>query len=199
MFEPSTNASSPWCCLSPRELGLRDESPSYLHCPEDWDRETTEVRDGQKGRTPHVQDTAERAAPGGVGGVPAADRRGRLPRSRAVPAGAVQPYRSALCNFLRGHSDVVLRLAVDMYACGLSTRDIEAAFTDEQGDCLLSRSAVWEHPSGTCQAHHRIGLRSGLLSLTFMTCVTTLLPREQRQRDGATPAIIPSRPVRLSP
>jgi transposase-like protein len=57
---------------------------------------------------------------------------------------AEQPYRSALYDFLRGHSDVVERLAIEMYARGLSTRDVEAAFTDEQGTCLLSKSAVSE-------------------------------------------------------
>ncbi len=31
-----------------------------------------------------------------------------------------------------------------MYARGLSTRDIEAAFTDERGVCLLSRTGVSE-------------------------------------------------------
>jgi len=57
---------------------------------------------------------------------------------------AGQPYRSALYDFLRGHSEVVERLAVEMYARGLSTRDVEAAFTDERGTCLLSKSAVSE-------------------------------------------------------
>ncbi len=55
---------------------------------------------------------------------------------------AGQPYRSQLYDFLRGHSDVVERLAIEMWARGLSTRDVEAAFTDEQGVCLLSRTAV---------------------------------------------------------
>lgn len=54
------------------------------------------------------------------------------------------PYRSALFNFLRGHSDVLERLAVEMYARGLSTRDVEAAFTGPDGTCLLSRTAVSE-------------------------------------------------------
>ena len=43
------------------------------------------------------------------------------------------------------------QLATEMYARGLSTRDIEAAFTDERGVCLLSRTgasevteALWE-------------------------------------------------------
>ncbi|MGH7561611.1 MAG: transposase, partial [Gemmatimonadales bacterium] len=57
---------------------------------------------------------------------------------------AGQPYRSALYDFLRGHSDVVQTLAVEMYARGLSTRDIAAAFTDATGACLLSKSAVSE-------------------------------------------------------
>jgi len=57
---------------------------------------------------------------------------------------AGMPYRSALYDFLRGHSDVVERLALEMWARGLSTRDVEAAFTDEQGVCLLSKSAVSE-------------------------------------------------------
>lgn len=53
-------------------------------------------------------------------------------------------YRSKLFDFLRGNSDALERLAVEMYARGLSTRDIEAAFTDENGECLLSRTAVSE-------------------------------------------------------
>lgn len=58
--------------------------------------------------------------------------------------GAGAPYRSRLFDFLRGDSEMVERLAVEMYARGLSTRDIEAAFTDEEGTCLLSRTAVSE-------------------------------------------------------
>jgi len=34
--------------------------------------------------------------------------------------------------------------AIAMYARGLSTHDVEAAFTDERGTCLLSKSAVSE-------------------------------------------------------
>ena len=53
-------------------------------------------------------------------------------------------YRSKLYDFLRGHSHVVERLAIEMYARGLSTRHVEAAFTDADGVCLLSRTAVSE-------------------------------------------------------
>jgi putative transposase len=33
-------------------------------------------------------------------------------------------------------------MAIEMYARGLSVRDIEAAFVDEAGRCVLSKSAV---------------------------------------------------------
>ena len=55
-----------------------------------------------------------------------------------------EPYRCSLYDLLRGDSGMVQRLATGMYARGLSTRDIEDAFTDEQGRCLLSRSKVSE-------------------------------------------------------
>jgi putative transposase len=67
-------------------------------------------------------------------------------------------YRSRLMDFLRGHSDVLDRLAVEMYARGLSTRDIEDALKEATGDPLLSRTAVseltdilWEDYEAFCQ------------------------------------------------
>jgi transposase-like protein len=50
------------------------------------------------------------------------------------------------------------RLATEMYARGLSTRDIEAAPTDASEQCLFSRRAVseltdtlWEECQAFCQ------------------------------------------------
>ena len=57
---------------------------------------------------------------------------------------AAQTYHSRLAGFLRGHSDILQRLAVEMYARGLSTRDIEDALSEATGDRLLSRTAVSE-------------------------------------------------------
>jgi len=51
-------------------------------------------------------------------------------------------FESTLLGFLRRNTDVLERLAVEMYARGLSTRDIEDAFRDATGHCLLSRSGV---------------------------------------------------------
>jgi len=62
----------------------------------------------------------------------------QVPQVRDAP----QTYRSRLMIFLRGNSDVLERLAVEMYARGLSTRDIEDALEEATGDRLLSRTAV---------------------------------------------------------
>jgi transposase-like protein len=62
----------------------------------------------------------------------------QIPQVREAP----ETYRSRLMTFLRGNSDVLERLAVEMYARGLSTRDIEMALEEATGDRLLSRTAV---------------------------------------------------------
>ena len=73
--------------------------------------------------------------------------------------GLDSPYRSKLMDFLRGNSDVLEYLVVQMYTRGLSTRDIEDAFRDPvTGEMLLGRSAVseltdslWEDYQAFCQ------------------------------------------------
>jgi putative transposase len=64
----------------------------------------------------------------------------------AVPQvrGAGEPFRSSLMSFLDGNSEVLERLVTEMYARGLSTRDVEDAFRDATGEVLLSKSAVSE-------------------------------------------------------
>jgi len=52
--------------------------------------------------------------------------------------------RSRSVRALGKRSAALERLAVEMYARGLSTRDIEATFADEEGNSLLSKSAVSE-------------------------------------------------------
>ena len=58
--------------------------------------------------------------------------------------GAGAPFRSSLMGFLDGNSEVLDRLVTEMYARGLSTRDVEDAFTDSTGELLISKSAVSE-------------------------------------------------------
>lgn len=63
-----------------------------------------------------------------------------LPQVREVDGSAL----SALPDALTGRTDALERLAVEMYARGCSTRDIEAIFRDDAGRGLLSRTAVSE-------------------------------------------------------
>jgi putative transposase len=58
--------------------------------------------------------------------------------------GAGSPFRSTLMGFLDGNSDVLDRLVTEVYARGMSTRDIEDAFRDVTGGLLISKSAVSE-------------------------------------------------------
>ncbi len=55
-----------------------------------------------------------------------------------------EPFRSRIRETVRGRTEELEALAVEMYARGLSTRDIEAVFADSDGRSLLSRSAVSE-------------------------------------------------------
>ena len=76
-------------------------------------------------------------------------RRGKLKSAEgrieyAVPqvADRAEPFRSQIRAIIQGRTTELERLAVEMYARGLSTRDIEAAFSDEAGQSVLSKSAV---------------------------------------------------------
>jgi len=55
-----------------------------------------------------------------------------------------KPFVSRLRAALSGRTQELERLAVERYARGLSTRDIEDAFTDEAAQRLLSRTTVSE-------------------------------------------------------
>ena len=62
-------------------------------------------------------------------------------RRRRLPA---RSSRSARLGHLKGHSEALEDLAVEMLARGLSVRDIEDAFKDATGRLLLSRTAISE-------------------------------------------------------
>lgn len=64
----------------------------------------------------------------------------------AVPQvrGGGGPFSPTLMSFLDGNSEVLESLVTEMYARGLSTRDVEDAFTDATGQLLISKSAVSE-------------------------------------------------------
>ena len=69
---------------------------------------------------------------------------GRIDYLAPQVAGTDAPFRSALRAQLKGRSEELDNLAIEMLARGLSVRDIEDTFKDEEGRLLLSRTAVSE-------------------------------------------------------
>ena len=67
---------------------------------------------------------------------------GKIPIRVPQVRDADGPFRSTLMGFLEGNSDVLDRLVMEMYARGMSTRDVEDAFRDVTGELVISRSAV---------------------------------------------------------
>ncbi len=53
-----------------------------------------------------------------------------------------EPFSSKLKEFFRGNTDCLEKLTAEMYARGLSTRDIEDALFEATGDLILSKSSV---------------------------------------------------------
>jgi putative transposase len=67
---------------------------------------------------------------------------GSMEYSTPQIAGRGEPFRSPIREHLKGHTQGLEDLAIEMLARGLSVRDIEDAFKDESGRLLLSRTAV---------------------------------------------------------
>ncbi|MER8944173.1 transposase [Mesorhizobium sp. M0915] len=64
----------------------------------------------------------------------------------SAPAGrgTTEPFRSEIREHLKGRTEALENLAVELLARGLSVREIEDAFRDETGRLLLSKTAVSE-------------------------------------------------------
>jgi len=89
--------------------------------------------------------------PGGASGYRNGKRTGRLKTSEGEVEysspqvrGIDSSHLTELRTHLRGRTKRLEELAVEMYARGCSTRDIEAIFKTEEGRSLLSRTAVSE-------------------------------------------------------
>ena len=67
---------------------------------------------------------------------------GTISVSRPQVRDTEEPYYSRLAAFFKGNTEVLEKLAVEMYARGLSTRDVEDALMEATGDMVLSKSAV---------------------------------------------------------
>ena len=107
----------------------------------------------------------------------------------AVPQvrGAAEPFRSSLMGFLDGNSEVLESLVNEMYARGLSTRDVEDAFRDATGELLISKSAVSRRSPTGCGRTTRpssAGTCPGWRSSTcsWMRCLSRCAGTGRRRR-----------------
>ena len=69
---------------------------------------------------------------------------GKVPLEVPQTRGTEQPFHSKLLDEMKGRTGALERMASEMYARGLSTRDVEAVFVSATGEQLLSRSVVSE-------------------------------------------------------
>ena len=74
-------------------------------------------------------------------------------------ADSPETFSSRFWPHIKGHSEQLEKIAVEMYARGCSTRDIEELLKDEDGNILLSKSAIsqlnqrlWEEYEAFCKA-----------------------------------------------
>lgn len=107
----------------------------------------------------------------------------QVPQVRDAP----ETYRSPLMARLRGNSEVLERLAIEMYTRGLSARDIEDAIAEATGERLLSRTGVsritetiWEDH----QAFIQRDLSSFPLVYLFLDAVFESLRRQGGGKEG---------------
>jgi putative transposase len=69
---------------------------------------------------------------------------GKVPLEVPQTRGTEQPFHSKVLDEMSGRTGALERMASEMYARGLSTRDVEAVFVSATGEQLLSRSVVSE-------------------------------------------------------
>jgi len=108
----------------------------------------------------------------------------RVPQVR----GAGETYRSSLMTFLEGNSDVLDRLVTEMYARGLSTRDVEDAFRDATGELLISKSAVSEITDQLWEDYQNFIARDlSNIEVEYLFCDAVF---ESLRRQGAKEALL---------
>jgi len=110
---------------------------------------------------------------------------GEIPFAVPQVSDTPQPYESKVRQHVSGRSEQLEHLASEMFARGLSTRDIEEAFTDKDGNKLLSKSAVSDITEVLWQQYEQFATRdlSGCeIAYLFLDGVAERLnPGERRQ------------------
>jgi transposase-like protein len=91
-------------------------------------------------------------------------------------------------SFLEGNSDVLERLVTEMYARGLSTRDVEDAFRDATGELLISKSAVSQITDQLWEDYQAFIARDlSEISVEYLFCDAIF---ESLRRQGAKEALL---------
>ncbi len=91
-------------------------------------------------------------------------------------------------GFLEGNSEVLDRLVMEMYARGLSTRDVEDAFRDATGELVISRSAVSEVTDGLWDQYEAFCARDlSDIEVEYLFCHGIY---ESLRRHGAKEAVL---------
>jgi putative transposase len=151
---------------------LEAEQADYLGGRGRYERRGDDQRGSRNGYEPGRLRTAE-----GAIGV-------RVPQVR----GTAEPYRSSLMGFLEGNSEVLERLVTEMYARGLSTRDVEDAFRDATGELLISKSAVSEITDQLWEDYQAFIARDlSEVSVEYLFCDAIF---ESLRRQGAKEALL---------
>ncbi len=83
----------------------------------------------------------------------------KIPIQRPQVDDTNEPFKSKVWPHLKGNTQRLEHIAVEMYARGCSTRDIEDLLKDEYGNILLSKSAIsqlnerlWQEYESFCKA-----------------------------------------------
>lgn len=113
---------------------------------------------------------------------------GRVPLAVPQVRATDEPFRAQTLAAVRGRTAELERLVVELYARGLSTRDIEDAFRDPQtGACTLSRRAVsgitealWEE----YETFQQRELAEFPVLYVFLDALYEALRRQGRTREG---------------
>lgn len=90
-------------------------------------------------------------------------------------------------GFLEGNSEVLERLVMEVYARGMSTRDVEDAFRDVTGELVISRTAVSELTDGLWEQYETFtsrDLSDVAVEYLFVDGIYESPPSPRRQRSG---------------
>jgi transposase-like protein len=151
---------------------LEAEQADYLGGRGRYERRASDQRGSRNGYEPGRIRSAE-----GAIGV-------RVPQVRD----AGETYRSNLMTFLEGNSEVLERLVTEMYARGLSTRDVEDAFRDATGELLISKSAVSDITDQLWEDYQAFIARDlSEVSVEYLFCDAIF---ESLRRQGAKEALL---------